>query len=221
MVGAPVRGGVGQPHGALRPAILGRDLHALDVHGVLLRPRPDGLGRPPHSVRQKVAEPLPVGDHLQQLQGRSAHRPIPASARPVSLQVEDPFSHSSMAKRDGPPGRDGVQPQVVAQSVGIEDAVQVGDSGCRHPVEFSVSYSTLCRVVPGVVARRGGGRVCRRPRDSHSRPGGGQRRASSASASILSISDKAAHLKVLGGETAQRVHHGGDARRAVGVGLGA
>ena len=105
------------------------------MHSVLLRSPPDGLSHPAHTLRQQVAEPLPPGDHPQQPQ-HQVHI-APAQGQPARVvQVKDLLLPQLHGKTDGSPGRDGVQPQGVAQTVGGQDAVQVGvPDTCPHRVQ--------------------------------------------------------------------------------------
>ncbi len=128
MVGAGEGGGEVQAVRLGATDIVGRQLETLDVHGVLLAALADPLGGDLHAVGQDVAQALALADHVEQ----PDHRLVVAEAQIESagvLQGEDAALEELHGEGDGDPGRHGVEPELVGQTVAGDDGVGVVHAG--------------------------------------------------------------------------------------------
>ena len=124
MVGAPARGDVREPHRLLGPAVLGRDLHPLHMHGVAGGLTSDLVGGEPGPLGQEIPKALPGGDPLQQCPDGPDVSPREVEAVGVG-RLQDPLLEELHGERDHAPGRDGVHAEVVAPPVELDDRREI------------------------------------------------------------------------------------------------
>jgi hypothetical protein len=121
VIRAPVGGSVSQPKPLGKAGLLARKFHALDVHGIGFRPAADDLRRPSHALAQHLPQPLSLTDQLNETQKRVSVSPFQGE---MGIR-EQPIFVTLHGKGNGHPGRDGVQAQLVAEVVGIDNDIQV------------------------------------------------------------------------------------------------
>ena len=128
VVGAGVGGRVAEAVGLGAAHVVGGQLEALDVHGVLLGAPADALRGQPDAVGEHVAEALALAHHADQLD----HGLVVAEAQVDAAGVlggDDAALEELHGEGDGHPGRHGVEAVLVGGAVGGDDGVGIGDAG--------------------------------------------------------------------------------------------
>ena len=127
VVGAGVGRGVAEAVALGAAHVVGRQLEALDVKGVLLGAVADLASGDPAAVGQQVAQAFALAHHAQQLD----HGFVVAEAQIDAAGVvegEDAALEELHGEGDGDAGRHGVEAELVGHAVGGDDRVGVVDA---------------------------------------------------------------------------------------------